>query len=63
MIEIVRNVYNIPELRKRIVFTFLMLVVYRVGAHIPVPLIDSAAMQEFWASATGGYLPDDRGWG
>jgi preprotein translocase subunit SecY len=54
--EIVRNIYNIPELRKRIVFTFLMLVVYRVGAHIPTPGIDLQALGSFFDAARGTML-------
>jgi preprotein translocase subunit SecY len=54
--EIVRNIYNIPELRQRIVFTFLMLVVYRVGAHIPTPGIDLAALGSFFDAARGTML-------
>jgi preprotein translocase subunit SecY len=54
--EIVRNIYNIPELRQRIVFTMLMLVVYRVGAHIPTPGIDLAALGSFFDAARGTML-------
>jgi preprotein translocase subunit SecY len=54
--EIIRNIYNIPELRKRIVFTFLMLVVYRVGAHIPTPGIDLQALGSFFDAARGTML-------
>ena len=63
--EIVRNIYNIPELRKRIIFTFLMLVVYRVGAHIPTPGIDLQALDSFRDGGSmrvpecgGGLLPE-----
>jgi len=56
MMEIVRNIYNIPELRRRIIFTFLMLVVYRVGAHIPTPGIDLAALDKFFDAARGTML-------
>ncbi len=54
--EIIRNIYNIPELRQRIVFTFLMLVVYRVGAHIPTPGIDLVALGSFFDAARGTML-------
>ena len=37
MIESFKNIFSIPDLRKRVIFTFLMLAVYRVGGHIPVP--------------------------
>ena len=56
MIEIVRNIYNIPELRRRILFTFGMLVVYRVGAHIPTPGIDLLALDSFFEAAKGTML-------
>ena len=56
MIEIARNIYNIPELRRRLLFTFAMLVVYRVGAHIPTPGIDLTALDSFFEAARGTML-------
>ena len=59
MIESLRNIFNIPELRNRVLFTFGMLAVYRVGSQIPTPGIDSAALQEFFraqASTVFGYF-------
>ncbi|RMF07876.1 MAG: preprotein translocase subunit SecY [Candidatus Neomarinimicrobiota bacterium] len=44
MIDRIRNIFNIPELRKRILFTIGVLIVVRVGAHIPVPGIDGKAL-------------------
>ena len=41
MIDKIRNMFNIPELRSRILFTFGVLVVVRMGAHIPIPGINS----------------------
>ena len=59
MIEKFRNIFNIPELRKRIFFTLSLLVVVRVGAHIPIPGIDSvalgAAIQNFQNTLFGLY--------
>ena len=40
---------NIPELRRRIVFTLLMLAVYRIGVQIPTPGINSDALAQFFA--------------
>lgn len=37
MFETLRNAWKIPDLRKKILFTVLMLIVYRIGSHIPVP--------------------------
>jgi preprotein translocase subunit SecY len=56
MMEIVRNIYNIPELRRRLLFTFALLVVYRVGAHIPTPGIDLLALDSFFEAARGTML-------
>jgi preprotein translocase subunit SecY len=44
------------DLRRRLVFLLLALVVYRVGAHIPVPGIDPAQLQEMFKSQEGGIL-------
>lgn len=44
------------DLRRRVVFLLLALVVYRVGAHIPVPGIDPVALQELFKSQAGGIL-------
>ncbi|MDH3627119.1 MAG: preprotein translocase subunit SecY [Acidobacteriota bacterium] len=56
MIQAFRNIFNIPELRNRVLFTLAMLGVYRIGAHIPTPGIDTAAMQTFFESQAGGIL-------
>ena len=47
---------NFGDLRRRIVFLLLALVVYRIGAHIPVPGINSDQLRQFFASQTGGIL-------
>jgi preprotein translocase subunit SecY len=44
------------DLRRRIVFLLLALVVYRIGAHIPVPGIDPVALQQLFKSQAGGIL-------
>jgi len=43
MIETLKNAFKIPDLRKKLIFTILMLIVYRIGIKVPVPGIDSAA--------------------
>ncbi|MDP6967132.1 MAG: preprotein translocase subunit SecY [Candidatus Marinimicrobia bacterium] len=59
MIDKFRNIFNIPELRKRILFTLSLLFVVRVGAHVPVPGIDGealgAAIQNFQNTLFGLY--------
>ncbi len=50
MIQTVRKAWNIPELRKKIVFTLLILLIYRVGNAIPVPYVDVAALSTYLQS-------------
>lgn len=47
------GIVKIPELRKRIIFTLLMLAVYRIGVHIPTPGVDGAALQQVFANMKG----------
>ena len=59
MIDRIRNIFNIPELRKRILFTLGILLVVRIGAHIPIPGVDGealgAAIQNFQNTLFGLY--------
>ena len=48
-----QNIFKIPELKKRILFTLALLIVYRVGVHVPVPGIDSMALASFFKQAEG----------
>ncbi len=50
------NIPKIPELQKRILITFLLLSVYRIGAHVPTPGIDSLALAAFFEQARGSLL-------
>jgi preprotein translocase subunit SecY len=52
MLEGIQNAAKIVELRKRLVFTFLMLGVYRVGVAIPTPGIDGKALADFFQHAS-----------
>ncbi len=56
MIETLRNIFSIPDLRKRVIFTFLLLAVYRLGAFIPTPGVDPVAIAEFTNQAKGTLL-------
>jgi preprotein translocase subunit SecY len=51
--ESVRNIIAIPDLRKRVLFTLGLLVVYRIGAVIPTPGIDPTALAEFFKQFEG----------
>ena len=50
------NIAKVPELQKRIIFTLLMLFVYRMGIHIPTPGIDSTIMKEWFDQQQGTLL-------
>jgi preprotein translocase subunit SecY len=51
-----KNIAKIPELQKRILISFLLLAVYRVGTHVPTPGIDAKALAAFFESARGSLL-------
>ena len=50
MLENIQNVLNVPEFRKRAVFTLIMFVVFRLGVHIPVPGVDSSVIENLFSS-------------
>ena len=55
--EALANVFRIPDLRRRVLFTLAMLAVYRIGAYIPTPGIATDRFQEFFnRTAGGGFL-------
>ena len=57
MADTFRDVFKLPELKRRILFTLGMLFVFRLGAQIPVPGIDKAAMEQlFTGNGVLGFL-------
>jgi preprotein translocase subunit SecY len=52
-IDSVKNLFAIAELRKRVLFTLAMLIVYRIGGHIPTPGINTAALAQLVEQARG----------
>ena len=56
MIDSFRNIFAIPDLRNRLIFTFAVLAVYRIGAFIPIPGVDPVAIKEFTTAAEGTVL-------
>lgn len=56
MLSTFANAFKIEELRNRIIFVLLMLVVFRIGAHIPTPGIDSKGLAAFFAAQEGTIL-------
>ncbi len=55
-IEGLKNIFKIPELRDKVVFTLAMLIVYRLGCHIPTPGINTEALSVFMKAQQGGIL-------
>lgn len=56
MLDALQNIFKIPELKKRVLFSLGMLFVYRVGCHIPTPGIDGQALSHFFKQAQGTLL-------
>src|SRR5215469_11596404 len=56
MFEKLANIFRVPDLRKRVLFTLAMLAVYRLGSHIPTPGIDTEALRKAFESQSGGLL-------
>ena len=51
-----KNIFAIPELRKRVLFTFGLLAIYRVGGHIPTPGVNAQALQAMMAQQSANAL-------
>jgi len=56
LLDGLKNIPKIPELQKRIFVSFLLLAVYRIGAHVPTPGIDTAALTAYFEQAKGSLL-------
>jgi preprotein translocase subunit SecY len=52
--ESIENIFKIPDLRKKLLFTLFIFFVYRLGGHIPLPGINLKALQSFFAAQTAG---------
>ena len=56
MLETLKNMFKVPEIRKRFLFTLLILVIYRFGAQIPAPGIDPAKLQQYFGSSPNDFF-------
>ena len=52
MLETLRNAFKIKDIRNRIIFTFLMLIVIRIGSQLPIPGVDNEVFSQWFASQT-----------
>jgi hypothetical protein len=50
------NAFKIPDLRKKILFTLLIIAIYRLGCHVPVPVVDVGKLQASLAKQSQGLL-------
>jgi preprotein translocase subunit SecY len=55
-LQALANLFRIEELRKRVLFTLALLAVYRIGAHIPTPGINSVVLDQLFSQAAGTAL-------
>jgi preprotein translocase subunit SecY len=55
-VEALKNMFRIPDLRNRVLFTLALLAVYRIGAHIPTPGINAGVLEELFKQAQGSVL-------
>jgi preprotein translocase subunit SecY len=55
-VEAVKNMFRIQDLRNRVLFTLALLAVYRIGAYIPIPGINSAVLDQLFNQAAGSVL-------
>ena len=58
MLSRLRNMFRVPDLRNKILFTIVIIAVYRLGAHLPVPYVDFSAIKQLQhnAESTGGVV-------
>ena len=56
MLEKFANIFRIPDLRRRVLFTMFILFIYRLGGHIPTPGVDAHALEAFFNSQAGSSL-------
>src|SRR5512137_2188627 len=53
LVESVQNIFRVPELRKRIVFTLALFAIYRLGEHVPSPGVDASALAAAFSQQAG----------
>ncbi len=56
MIETFKNAWKVPELRRNVLYTFFIIIIFRVGSAIPVPFLDPDALATFITSNSGNLL-------
>lgn len=54
MLQAFGNILKVPDLRKKILFTFFIIAIYRIGAFVPTPGVDGTALARFFQAHMGG---------
>ena len=52
MFKTLRNAFKVKDIRDRILFTFLMLIIIRIGSELPAPGVDGEVFKQWWAVLT-----------
>ena len=45
MLETIKNAWSVVEIRKKILFTLFIIIIFRIGSYLPVPFVDLASLQ------------------
>jgi preprotein translocase subunit SecY len=56
MLDKLLNIFRIPDLRKRVLFTLFILAIYRLGSHIPTPGVNAKLLEQFFSQNSGSSL-------
>ena len=59
MLRALGNIFKVPELKRKVLYTLFIIAVYRLGAHVPTPGVDGIALSQFFqriAGTAGGNL-------
>lgn len=56
MLKTFANAWKLPDLRKKLIFTFVVIVLYRIGCVMPVPFIEAEAIQNWFSGAASGTM-------
>src|SRR5512139_1333504 len=56
MLQALRNIWDVPDLRKRVLFTLGLLAVYRLGNHVPTPGINAQSLIDFFEQNRGNWF-------
>ncbi|MGA8765223.1 MAG: preprotein translocase subunit SecY [Candidatus Sulfotelmatobacter sp.] len=56
MVEKLLNIFRVPDLRKRVLFTLAMLAIYRLGGHLPTPGVNFVKLEQYFEQNSGSFL-------